>query len=95
VASANSSRVKTTGPRTARACFCGGWPQLPLLLGFLDTTALDKTAVIIIIKGLQRFLDRGVRQEHRLTPWSIVFPISLAYHHGIERVRLEIPAVVL
>jgi hypothetical protein len=64
------------------------------MLGSLDTAVLDETAVIII-KRLQRFLDRGARQEHRLTHWSIIFPVLLAYHHGIDRVRLEIPAVVL
>lgn len=52
-----------------RACgFLGGMAQLPLLLGFLNTTVLDETAVIIVIKGLQWLLDQGVRQEPRFTP---------------------------
>src|ERR1700752_2784028 len=63
--------------------------QVPLLLGFLDTTVLDETAVVIILKGLQRLLDRGVRQEHGFATWTIVLPTPLPHHHGIDGVALE------
>jgi hypothetical protein len=43
-------------------CMClRGMARRPRLLGLLETTVLDETAVIVIIQGLQRYLDRGVR----------------------------------
>ena len=56
------------GPRG----FLGRMAQVPLLLGFLDTAVLDETAVIIVIKGLQGLLHRGIGQEHRFAPRAIV-----------------------
>src|SRR6266850_5857105 len=38
--------------------------QIPLLLGLFDTTVLDEAAIIIVIKGVQRLLHRGIGQEH-------------------------------
>jgi hypothetical protein len=43
-------------------------PQLPRLLGLLDPTVLDETALIIILKGLQRLLPRGIGQEDGVPP---------------------------
>src|SRR5882724_4925720 len=69
--------------------------QVPRLLGFLDTTVLDETAVVIIIKGLQRLVDRGVRQEHRFATRTIVLPTPLPHHHGSDGVAREVTPIRL
>src|SRR6266511_1954806 len=81
-------------PHRPRA-FLGGMAQVPLLLGFLDAAVLGQTAVIIIIKGLQRLRHPGLGQEHGLVPRPIVLPLPLAHHDGMDRVGLEIAAVVV
>jgi hypothetical protein len=75
--------------------FLRGMTQVPLLFGGLDAAVLDEAAIIIVIKRPQGCVHRGVGQEHRVAPWAIVPTIPLAHHHGIDRVGLEGPAVVV
>jgi hypothetical protein len=70
--------------------------QIPLLLGLFDTTVLDEAAIIIVIKGVQRLLHRGIGQEHGFAPpGPSSFPCHAADDHRMARVGLEVAAVVL
>jgi hypothetical protein len=52
--------------------FLGGMLQAPLLFTLFDTAVLDQTTVVIVIERLQRFCNRGIRQEDGFAPGSIV-----------------------
>src|SRR5215218_7494415 len=69
--------------------------QLPRLFRFLETTGFNEAAVIIVGKGPQRFLDRGVGQEHGVAAWTIVLPLPLTDDHRMDGVGLEVAAIVM
>jgi hypothetical protein len=58
--------------------FLGRMLQAPLLLALLDTAILDQTAIIIIIKGAQGLVHRGIGQEDGFTPRAVFATIPLA-----------------
>jgi hypothetical protein len=55
--------------------------QAPLLFTLFDTAVLNQTTVVIVIERLQRFCNRGIRQEDGFAPRSIVPIIPRADHH--------------
>jgi hypothetical protein len=61
--------------------FLGGMLQALLLFTLFDTAVLDQTTVVIVIERLQRFCNRGIRQEDGFAPRSIVPIIPRADHH--------------
>ena len=75
--------------------FLGRMAQAPLLFAFLDTAVLDETALIVVIKGFQRLLHGGIRQEHGFAPRPKVLPLPLPYDHCIDRVGLEVTAIAV
>lgn len=68
--------------------------QTPLLLTLFDTAVLDETSVIII-KGLQGMVHRGIGREDRFTRGSILVTVPFPSHHSIDEMRLEATAVVV
>ncbi|MGH8069372.1 MAG: hypothetical protein ACRERE_29880, partial [Candidatus Entotheonellia bacterium] len=54
--------------------------QVPLVLGFCETTGLDAATVILVIAGVPRLLHRGLGQEHRVAARAVVPPRPLAPH---------------
>lgn len=59
--------------------------QLPRLLGFLGTPVLNEAAIVIIIEGPHKLLDRSVGQEDGCTLRSMLLPVPCERHHGSSR----------
>jgi hypothetical protein len=59
--------------------FLGRMRQTPLLLPFFHTAILDETVVIVIIKGLQGLVHRGVGQKDGFPPRALV-----VCHSGLD-----------
>ena len=75
--------------------FLGRTAEVPLLLGFFDTTVLNQTAVIIIIGRLQGLLHPGIGQNDGFPLGPIVLALPLAHDDGIDQIGLKIAAVDL
>jgi hypothetical protein len=73
--------------------FLGRMFQVSLLLGFLDTAVLNEAAVIIVIKGLQGLLHRGLGQKDRCAPWPMIAIVPLADYNRVDEVGLKVSPV--
>jgi hypothetical protein len=60
--------------------FLGRMPQTPRLLTLFDTAILNETTSVVIIKGPQRLLHGGVRQQDRFARRVVLVTMPLADH---------------
>ncbi len=83
--------VNPHGPRRV----LGRMAQAPWLWACLDTAVLHETPLIVVIKGFQRLLHGGMRQEHGCAPRPKGLPLPLPHDHGVDRVGLAVTAMAV